>query len=44
MAHYVFFLIPVGRGKFIQETSLEVLENEQLLKDIMTKARRCPST
>ena len=33
MAHYVFFLIPVGRGKFIQETSLEVLENEQLLKD-----------
>ena len=32
MAHYVFFLIPVGRGKFIQETSLEVLENEQLLQ------------
>ena len=42
MAHYVFFLIPVGRGKFIQETSLEVLENEQLLKDIMTKASQVP--
>lgn len=35
---------PRGRGKFIQETSLEVLENNQLLKDIMTKPRRCPST
>ena len=42
MAHYVFFLIPVGRGKFIQETSLEVLENERLLNDIMRKAAEVP--
>ena len=42
MAHYVFFLIPVGRGKFIQETSLEVLDNEKLLNDIMTKASQVP--
>ncbi len=40
IAHYVFFLIPVGRGKFIQETSLEVLENERLLNDIMTQGGR----
>ena len=40
--HYVFFLIPVGRGKFIQETSLQVLENERLLCDIMTKASQAP--
>ena len=42
MAHYVFFLIPVGRGKFIQETPLEVLENERLLNDIMRKAAEEP--
>ena len=24
VAHYIFFLIPVGRGEYIQETSLEV--------------------
>ena len=42
MAHYVFFLIPVGRGKFIQETPLEVLENERLLNDIMRKAAEVP--
>ena len=42
IAHYVFFLIPVGRGKFIQETSLEVLENERLLNDIMRKAAEVP--
>jgi len=38
IAHYIFFLIPVGRGKFIQETSLEVLENETLLREIMLKS------
>ena len=38
IAHYIFFLIPVGRGVYIQETSLEVLENEALLKDIMLKS------
>jgi putative heme d1 biosynthesis radical SAM protein NirJ2 len=38
IAHYIFFLIPVGRGVYIQETSLKVLENEQLLRRIMRKA------
>ncbi|MCL1838874.1 MAG: putative heme d1 biosynthesis radical SAM protein NirJ2 [Propionibacteriaceae bacterium] len=36
-AHYIFFLIPVGRGVYIQDTSLEVLENEELLRAIMKK-------
>ncbi|MEA5021069.1 MAG: putative heme d1 biosynthesis radical SAM protein NirJ2 [Gordonibacter sp.] len=38
MAHYIFFLIPVGRGKYIEETSLRVIENERLLQDIMRKS------
>lgn len=38
MGHYIFFLIPVGRGEYIKETSLEVMENERLLKDIMKKS------
>ncbi len=38
MAHYIFFLIPVGRGKYIEETSLRVVENERLLQDIMRKS------
>ena len=38
VAHYIFFLIPVGRGVYIQETSLEVLENEALLREIMAKS------
>ena len=38
VAHYIFFLIPVGRGEYIQETSLEVLENETLLRGIMEKS------
>ena len=37
IAHYIFFLIPVGRGKYIEETSLEVRENEELLHAIMKK-------
>ncbi|MEG1826338.1 MAG: putative heme d1 biosynthesis radical SAM protein NirJ2 [Gordonibacter sp.] len=37
-AHYLFFLIPVGRGKYIEETSLQVVENERLLQDIMRKS------
>lgn len=38
-AHYIFFLVPVGRGKYIEETSLKVLENEALLREIMTKSQ-----
>jgi putative heme d1 biosynthesis radical SAM protein NirJ2 len=40
IAHYLFFLIPVGRGKYIAETSLQVLENETLLTRIMEKQQQ----
>lgn len=37
-AHYVFFLIPVGRGKLIHEhAALQVSQNEALLRDLMLK-------
>lgn len=42
IAHYIFFLIPVGRGKFIEETSLEVAEYEALLHTIMEKQKAVP--
>ncbi len=42
IAHYIFFLIPVGRGRYIEETGLKVLENERLLQDIMRKADEVP--
>ena len=42
IAHYLFFLIPVGRGKYIEETSLQVLQNEELLRAIMRKATEMP--
>ncbi len=37
IAHYVFFH-PSWRGEYIKETSLEVAENEALLRDIMRKS------
>jgi putative heme d1 biosynthesis radical SAM protein NirJ2 len=42
VAHYIFFLIPVGRGIYIQDTSLEVIENEKLLRMIMEKQKVTP--
>lgn len=44
LAHYVFFLVPVGRGVYLQEQSLKVLENENLLRKIMEKQRTSPLT
>ncbi|MDR3314870.1 MAG: putative heme d1 biosynthesis radical SAM protein NirJ2 [Coriobacteriales bacterium] len=41
-AHYPFFLIPVGRGKYIAETSIKVLENEELIESIMQKSTEVP--
>lgn len=38
LAHYIFFLIPVGRGLFIEDTALQVQENEELLREIMAKS------
>ena len=37
IAHSIFFLIPVGRGKYINDTSLKVAANERLLRQIMAK-------
>ena len=42
VAHQPFFLIPVGRGEYIAETSIEVLENEDLLGKIMKKSTGVP--
>ncbi|MDR2035324.1 MAG: putative heme d1 biosynthesis radical SAM protein NirJ2 [Coriobacteriales bacterium] len=42
IAHQPFFLIPVGRGVYIAETSIEVLENEELLSKIMEKSTQVP--
>ena len=41
IAHYIFFLIPVGRGEFIKETSLEVQENEALLRGCLAGLTYC---
>jgi len=42
VANYIFFLIPVGRGKFLEDTSLQVREYEALLKTIMEKQKNVP--
>ena len=42
IGHFIFFLIPVGRGEFIQDTALAVRENEELLRQIMEKQREVP--
>ncbi len=39
-AVYLFFLIPVGRGVYIEDTAVEVLEYEELLRTIMEKQRQ----
>ena len=40
MAEYVFFLIPVGRGVYIEDTAVESLEYENLLRTIMEKQKQ----
>lgn len=43
IAHYLFFLIPVGRGKFIaRDEAIAVEENETLLRTVMEKQKTCP--
>ncbi|MBQ2014848.1 MAG: SPASM domain-containing protein, partial [Peptococcaceae bacterium] len=42
MAEYVFFLIPVGRGVYIEDTAVESLEYENLLRTIMEKQKEVP--
>lgn len=40
--HQIFFLIPVGRGKEIEDHALRVVEYEKLLRAIMEKSRTLP--
>ncbi|MCQ2060463.1 MAG: putative heme d1 biosynthesis radical SAM protein NirJ2 [Fibrobacter sp.] len=40
--HQIFFLIPVGRGKEIEDHALRVAEYEKLLRAIMEKSRTLP--
>ncbi len=42
IASYLFFLIPVGRGVFIEQNAVEVQEYEDLLKKIMAKQKEVP--
>ena len=42
IAHYLFFLIPVGRGKLLEKTALEAADNERLLQAVMAKQREVP--
>ena len=42
MAAYLFFLIPVGRGVFIEDSALEVQAYEELLQRIMLKQKEIP--
>lgn len=38
VGHYVFFLVPVGRGVDVHPDALDVAANEELLKEIMLKS------
>ena len=42
IAEYIFFLIPVGRGVFIEKNAVEVMEYENLLRTIMEKQKEVP--
>ena len=42
IAAYLFFLIPVGRGIFIEDSALEVQAYEELLRKIMIKQKTTP--
>lgn len=42
IAHHIFFLVPVGRGKDIEETSLKTAEYETLIGQILDKQAQVP--
>ena len=42
IAHYIFFLVSVGRGASIEDEALAVMDNERLLRDIMLKQLEVP--
>ena len=39
IAHHIFFLVPTGRGKDIEETTLKTLQYEKLLERILDKQK-----
>lgn len=39
IAHHIFFLVPTGRGKDIEETTLKTLQYEKLLERILEKQK-----
>lgn len=41
-AHYVFFLVPVGRGIYLEENALEVVNYEKTLRALMEKQKQVP--
>ncbi len=42
VAHHIFFLVPTGRGKDIEETTLKTQQYEALLKRILAKQAEVP--
>jgi putative heme d1 biosynthesis radical SAM protein NirJ2 len=42
IAHHIFFLVPTGRGKDIEETTLKTLEYEKLIGAILAKQKQVP--
>lgn len=42
IAAYLFFLIPMGRGVFMEQSALEVQTYEELLKTVMRKQSQVP--
>lgn len=42
VAHHIFFLVPTGRGKDIEDTSLKTAEYESLLTRILAKQASVP--
>lgn len=42
VAHHIFFLVPAGRGKDIEDTTLKTAEYEALLEAILAKQTQVP--
>jgi len=42
IAHHIFFLVPTGRGKDIEDTSLKTAQYEALLEHILDKQSQVP--
>ena len=42
VAHHIFFLVPAGRGKDIEEETLKTAQYEKLLNEILDKSQQVP--